>query len=41
MSGEMLTPKGGHGYERSEALLVVTRDEATIIGVLPDREARA
>jgi len=36
MLGQMLAPKGGHIDEHSEALLVMTPYEATLIGVLPD-----
>jgi hypothetical protein len=36
MPGEMRAPNGGHRDEHSQALLVMTRYESTLIGVLPD-----
>jgi hypothetical protein len=39
MLREMLAPKGSHGNDRSDALLVMTGDEALLIGILPDWES--
>jgi hypothetical protein len=35
MLGEMLAPKGSHGNEGSDTMLMVTRYEAPLVGILP------
>ena len=40
MLGEILVPHGGNGYECSDTLLMVTRYEAALIGILPDGKSR-
>jgi hypothetical protein len=39
MLGEILAPQSGHGDECSDSVLMMTRYEAPLVGILPDRKS--